>query len=238
MGEAVGATRTALVTGASRGLGLGLARALSQEGDRLLLGVRDPASAPKLAHAEVEPLDVGDPASIEALLQRLTRRGEKLDLLVNNAGVYRSANRRELWDVNVRGPLLLTRGLSPLLAPGARVVMVTSGLGRQAVQPADLLERLARVKAVDELLAMSDERPGDYGASKAVLNRLTQLLADELRPRGILVNAASPGWCRTDMGGAGAPRSVEQGVASILWACRLGPAGPTGGAFEDGQPLD
>ncbi|MHB8417015.1 MAG: SDR family NAD(P)-dependent oxidoreductase [Myxococcales bacterium] len=227
-------TRTALVSGASRGIGLGVARELAQEGLHVLCGVRRKGSAPELPGAREELLDVGSPASIEALLARLRGRDERLELLVNNAGVYRTG-RAELWDVNVRGPLLLTRGIAPLLEDGARVVMVTSGLGSRGSQPRELLDRLDRARGPEDLLALCDERPGDYGATKATLNRLAELFADELAPRRILVNAASPGWARTDMGGAGAPRSVEQGVASILWACRLGPGGPTGGVFEDGR---
>ena len=63
-------------------------------------------------------------------------------------------------------------------------------------------------------------------------------LGAELKPRGILVNATSPGWVRTDMGGRGAPRSVEQGAASILWGVRLGVDGPTGGVFRDGRSIE
>jgi NAD(P)-dependent dehydrogenase (short-subunit alcohol dehydrogenase family) len=66
---------------------------------------------------------------------------------------------------------------------------------------------------------------------------MARLFAAELKPRGILVNAISPGWCRTDMGGAGAPRSVEQGAGSILWGVRLPAGGPSGGMFEDGKPI-
>jgi NAD(P)-dependent dehydrogenase (short-subunit alcohol dehydrogenase family) len=88
-----------------------------------------------------------------------------------------------------------------------------------------------------DLERLCDEAPGGYGASKAALNGMARLFAEELKPRGIKVNAISPGWVRTDMGGPGAPRSVEQGAASILWGCRLGPDGPTGGFFEDGKSL-
>lgn len=66
---------------------------------------------------------------------------------------------------------------------------------------------------------------------------MARLFAAELKPRGILVNAVSPGWVRTDMGGRGAPRSVQQGAASVLWAVRLPADGPTGGMFEDGRAM-
>ena len=137
------------------------------------------------------------------------------------------------------GPLLLTRALEPLLAPNARVVMVTSGLGNLSAQSASLVKRLSNAKlSLAEIERLAGEAPGGYGASKAALSAMARLFAKELAPRGILVNAISPGWVRTDMGGAGAPRSVEQGAASVLWGVRLAPGGPTGGVFEDGKPIE
>ncbi len=230
-------TRTALVTGASRGIGRAVATELSREGYRVISAVRVSAQAPPLPDSAVEVLDVGSRESIESLARRLSARGEGLNVLVNNAGIYRGAA-RAIWDVNVRGPLLLTRSLAPLLVDGARVVMVTSGLGRSSGQAPKLLARLRGARTLGDLEKLCDEAPGDYGASKAALNRLTQLFAAELEGRRIRVNAVSPGWARTDMGGAGAPRSVEQGAASILWGCRLGPDGPSGGFFEDGRPVE
>jgi NAD(P)-dependent dehydrogenase (short-subunit alcohol dehydrogenase family) len=227
--------KTALVTGASRGIGREVAQTLSSEGWRVLAAVRDANAAPRGTEAEV--LDVADDASIDRLAQRLHARDEKLDALVNNAGVYRTSNDR-IWAVNVLGPLRLTRALEPLLAPGARVVMVTSGLGQISSQPATLVKRLSDPDlSLEAIERIAREAPGGYGASKAVLNAMARLFARELAPRGILVNAVSPGWVRTDMGGAGAPRSVEQGAASILWGVRLPAGGPSGGVFEDGRPI-
>jgi len=226
---------TALITGASRGIGREVARTLAREGWHVIAAVRDPKSAP--AKTEAETVDMGDPASIGALAQRLLARNEPLDALVNNAGVYDGPVER-IWKVNVLGPLLLTRALEPLLAPNARVVMVTSGLGRLGAQPRKLVERLSRPDlSLADLEAMALEAPGGYGASKAALDAMARLFAQALKSRGILVNAVSPGWARTDMGGRSAPRSVEQGAASILWGVRLPPGGPTGGVFEDGKPL-
>jgi NAD(P)-dependent dehydrogenase (short-subunit alcohol dehydrogenase family) len=76
-----------------------------------------------------------------------------------------------------------------------------------------------------------------YNVSKAAMNAITRVLAADLRSRGILVNSVCPGWVRTDMGGPGATRPVEEGAASVLWAARLGPGGPTGGFFRDGRPV-
>ena len=229
-------TKTALVTGASRGIGREVARTLAREGWHVIAAVRDSASAP--AGTQAEPVDLADDGSIAALAQRLRARDLRLDALVNNAGVYR-APAREVWNVNVRAPLLLTKALQPLLAPGARVVMVTSGLGRLSAQPARLVARLSdpalSLAGIERLAA---EAPGGYGESKATLNALARLFATELAPRGILVNAISPGWARTDMGGRNAPRSVEQGAASVLWGVRLPAQGPTGGTFEDGRTLE
>jgi len=227
---------TALITGASRGIGREVARTLASEGWHVLSGVRDPKSA--VPGTEAEVVDMGDVESIETLVTRLRSRNQRLDALVNNAGVYTGPAPR-IWDVNVLGPLLLTRALEPLLTRNARVVMVTSGLGRLSAQPASLVKRLSNAElSLADLEALAKEAPGGYGASKAALNSMVRLFATELKARGILVNATSPGWVRTDMGGSGAPRSVEQGAASVLWGVRLSPGAPTGGVFEDGRAIE
>lgn len=228
--------RTALITGASRGIGAEVARTLASEGWHVLSGVRDPSSAPPGTQAEA--VDMGDLDSIEALAERLRARDQRLDALVNNAGVYDGPTHR-IWEVNVLGPLRLTRALQPLLAPNARVVMVTSDLGRRSAQPQRLIKHLSDPKlSLADLERLAQKAPGGYGASKAALNAMARLFAEDLRPKGILVNAISPGWVRTAMGGPGAPRSVEQGAASVLWGVRLPPGGPTGGVFKDGEAIE
>ena len=222
---------TAFVTGANRGIGLAVARDLAKD-HAVILAMRDPAKAPAIPGARVKKVDVSDPGSIAACAARVEG---PLDLLVNNAGVY-TGEPHEIWAVNVRGPLLLTRALAPKLAKGARVVMVTSGLGALSSQADSLMRELRDPDlGFEDILALCDRPPGGYGSSKAALNVLTQLFARELP--GARVNAVDPGWVRTDMGGPGAPRSIEQGAASVLWACRIPPDGPTGGLFRDGRGI-
>jgi NAD(P)-dependent dehydrogenase (short-subunit alcohol dehydrogenase family) len=76
-----------------------------------------------------------------------------------------------------------------------------------------------------------------YRVSKTALNALTRTLAAELKGSGILVNSMCPGWVRTDMGGAGAPRTVEQGADTAVWLATLPDDGPSGGFFRDRRPI-
>jgi carbonyl reductase 1 len=226
--------QTALVTGATRGIGRGLVQKLAEDGWHVLLGARDVAQGRAVAasirgEVGVVALDVASPASIQDCARQVHG---PLHLLVNNAGVYRLPP-AETWAVNVRGPILLTRALEPVLARDARIVNVTSGLGRLSSQPAALQRRLAEPSlTIDDLLALP---PGGYGESKAALNAFTRLLARQWPGR--VVSSVSPGWVKTDMGGAGAPRELEQGVASVLAACRLGPGSPSGHVWEDGRDV-
>lgn len=220
------AAPTALITGASRGLGREVARRLVEEGFTVLAGVRDPGRMEPLPGAEVLPLDVCDPASIRAAESFIRTRHGHLEVLVNNAGVLLDhegdspaldpAVLRRTLETNALGPLALTQALAPLLIEGSRVVNVSSGGG--------------------QLSAPSGWAPA-YCISKTALNAITVQLAAALKPRGIAVNAVCPGWVRTDMGGPQAPRSLQQGADSILWLVLK--AGPelSGGFWRDGQRI-
>ena len=87
-----------------------------------------------------------------------------------------------------------------------------------------------------QLSTMGDFAPS-YSVSKAALNALTRMVADAARGSNVLVNAVDPGWVRTEMGGSGAPRSIAQGVDTIVWLATLPDGGPTGGFFHDCQPI-
>jgi NAD(P)-dependent dehydrogenase (short-subunit alcohol dehydrogenase family) len=210
----------ALVSGANRGIGLEVARSLARDGHRALAGTRSPDAMGDTGGLDITPieLDVTDPGSIARIAF------EPLEVLVNNAGIYPPGRAsaidfdvvEETWQVNALGAWRLAVAAIPHMERGARIVNVSSGAG--------------------SLDSMDATYPA-YNVSKAALNAITRVLADDLRADGILVNSVCPGWVRTDMGGASASRSVEEGAASVLWAARLGPEGPTGGFFRDGKAL-
>ncbi len=226
MSKAVAPFPVALVTGASRGLGREVARRLADAGYTVLAAVRDPANMAPLPGVEVLQLDVADPASIAAAADLVKARHGRLDVLVNNAGILLDGStglleqdadvlRRSL-ETNALGPLLMVQAFAPLMGKGGRIVNVSSGGGQ---------------------LSVPSTWAPTYSISKTALNAVTVKLAEALRARGIAVNAVCPGWVRTDMGGAKAPRDLQQGADSILWP--LLQAGPevTGGFFRDGERL-
>jgi NAD(P)-dependent dehydrogenase (short-subunit alcohol dehydrogenase family) len=212
----------ALVSGANRGIGLEVARELARDGHRVLAGTRSLDAMGDTRGLDMTPvrLDVTDPASIAAL----PLGDEPLEVLVNNAGVYPPGRASEIdldvaeqtWQINALGAWRLAVAAIPHMGRGARIVNVSSGAG-----------------SFDEM----DASYPAYNVSKAAMNAITRVLALDLRGRGILVNSVCPGWVRTDMGGPGATRSVEEGAASVMWAARLGADGPTGGFFRDGNPV-
>jgi NAD(P)-dependent dehydrogenase (short-subunit alcohol dehydrogenase family) len=232
--------RVGVVTGANRGLGFEVCRHLARNGIFVILTARDRTKAEDAAEklrgegydVIAHQLDVTDGASVSALEHFVRWDYGRLDVLINNAGVFLDQARgiNSLFDApvvgtlhdtlqpNLFGPLLTCRALIPLMREGGygRVVNVSTELA--------------------SLTRMGDGYP-TYRISKTALNALTRILAAELKGTGVLVNSASPGWVRTDMGGPEAPRSVEEGADTIAWLATLPDDGPTGGFFQDRKPL-
>lgn len=230
------ASRTVLVTGATRGLGRRTAELLAEAGHRVLVAGRVLDEARAVADGIVESgaageaiaveLDVADPASVERLARELDRLGLPVEVLVNNAGVCLSEGPLAIDEsalalemaTNVYGPWLLMRAFVPGMVERGygRVVDVSSGSGSFA-EGLDL---------------------GTYSVSKAALDALTVTVAREV-PSGVdvLVNAVCPGWVQTDMGGPGATVPVDQAAAGVVWAATLPAGGPTGSFFREGAPI-
>jgi NAD(P)-dependent dehydrogenase (short-subunit alcohol dehydrogenase family) len=228
--------RIALVTGGNRGIGLAVCRQLGALGYQVILTSRDVDKGEKAAVAlraagcsvTVAPLDVDREASVAQLKTLVDRDFGRLDVLVNNAAVYLDegmsvfdvdmATVRTTIKTNVYGPLMLCQAFVPGMRRQkyGRVVNVSSGAG--------------------QISQMESGTPA-YAISKAALNALTRIVADEVEGTNVKVNAVCPGWVRTEMGGPGAPRTVEQGADTIVWLATLPDDGPTNGFFRDRHPI-
>jgi NAD(P)-dependent dehydrogenase (short-subunit alcohol dehydrogenase family) len=218
--------RVALVSGASRGIGAEIARELAAgHGFLVFAGARNPSDVAEREGVVPVRLDVTDQTTIDGARDRISAEVGRLDALINNAGVYGDPvgaadyeldRAHEVLEVNTFGPWRLIQALLPLLreSDAPRIVNVSSGAG--------------------QLSDMNGGRAA-YRLSKAALNALTRTLASD--ERWVKVNTMCPGWVRTDMGGAGAPRSAEQGADTAVWLATLPADGPTGGFFRDRKPI-
>jgi NAD(P)-dependent dehydrogenase (short-subunit alcohol dehydrogenase family) len=184
-------TKTTLITGANRGIGLELARLLKARGEQVIAVCRRASPELKALGVQVEEgVDVADNASLIALAQRL--KGQKLDTLIANAGILRSEELGKLdygsieaqWQTNALGPLRTVEALLPSLGQSSKIALITSRMG-----------------------SIADNSSGGYYGyrmSKAALNAAGMSLARDLKGKGIAVITLHPGFVRTDMtGGSG-----------------------------------
>ncbi len=228
--------RTALVTGANRGIGLEICRLLARLGYRVILTSRDEGKGLEAVKTlstgggEVlfHPLDVSDQASILGMRDFVVSRFGAADILINNAAILPDPFGRILnvdvgrfraaLETNTLGPLMLCQAFIPMMCAQnyGRVVNVSSGAG--------------------QIGNMVNDMPA-YRLSKIALNGQTLMLAKSVRRYNILVNAACPGWVRSEMGGPNAERSLEQGADGIVWLATLPDGGPNGGFFRDRKQI-
>jgi NAD(P)-dependent dehydrogenase (short-subunit alcohol dehydrogenase family) len=238
-------SKIALVTGATRGIGLETARQLASNGVHVLLAGRDRTKAVEASlqlqseglSVEAIALDVTRPETIAAAAEEVARKHGKLDILVNNAGVFRDDAQlkpseqsldtwRETFDTNVFGVVATTQAFLPLLklAPTGRIVNVSSLLGSVAAN-------------ADPASPIYDFKVPAYNVSKSAVNAWTVQLAHELRDTNIKVNAVHPGSVKTDMNAQGEIEVADGAKTSVRMAL-LDDAGPNGGFvyFEDTLP--
>src|SRR6187402_437082 len=237
--------KVALVTGATRGIGLETVRQLAEAGVTTLLAGRDAGRAKETADklkAEGLPvesvvLDVTSSDSITKAVADVTARFGKLDILVNNAGIIvddmaKAPSEqtlkawRETFDTNLFAVVEVTQAFLPLLkaAPAARVVNVSSQLGSITLH-------------VDPNSPIYNFKLPAYDASKSAINSWTVHLAYELRDTPIKVNAIHPGYVQTDMNGGHGEIDVPTGAKSSVGMALIGADGPTGSFTYLGKTL-
>ncbi|MEM0931663.1 MAG: SDR family oxidoreductase [Bacteroidota bacterium] len=226
--------KVALVTGSNRGIGFAVVKSLLEEGFSVILTSRNSREGKKALSALPEenayyhPLDVTSDQSATTLYEHVSQKFGRLDVLINNAGInydtWQNAMTADLseveqtLDTNLIGPWRMMKTFLPLMQRNnfGRIVNVSSSAGA--------------------LAALTGATPG-YSVSKAALNALTISMAKQVRGSNILVNAVCPGWVRTEMGGAGAPKSPEEGAETIVWAALLPNDGKTASFFRDKKQI-
>jgi NAD(P)-dependent dehydrogenase (short-subunit alcohol dehydrogenase family) len=230
-------SRIAVVTGANRGIGFEICKELSNVGCHVVLTSRDEGKG-KQAAAKLDAdkknivyhkLDVTDSKDIETLRDWLLKMYGRVDILINNAGIYLDEGisvfnvdeniLKKTIDINFYGAFNVCRALVPIMKQNGygRIVNISSGYG-----------------------AMSEM--GGYHAayriSKAALNALTLIMADELREFDIKVNAVCPGWVNTDMGGNMAPVSAEKAAKDTVHVALMDEKGHTGRFFRHKKTIE
>ncbi len=241
--------KVVLITGAAKGLGFEAAKQLGKKDFTVIVTARtrekSDETAAKLKTLGIEAygvkLDVNNPEDITKLVQYIGEKFNKLDVLVNNAGVqldfpgFMPGNSTETvsmdvlkqtFETNFFAPIALTQKLLPLIKKSneGRIVNVSSIMGSLALH-SDKNSPIYSIK----LLA--------YNSSKTALNQFTLHLAEALKDTKIKVNSAHPGWVKTDLGGEYAPMTVEEGAKTLVDLSILDGNGVTGGFIHMGEAL-
>ena len=239
--------KVALVTGANKGIGFQTAKQLAQQHIKVLLGARNEAEGKKAEAVLREEsldvifikLDISNPTDIENTKNYIEQEFGKLDILINNAAVFldgewygnnletvSSQTLRDTFNINYFGTVELTQAVLPLIrkSEAGRIVNISSISGSFGVH-------------LDESHWLYPLKPYAYSASKTALNQFTVFLAHALRDTNIKVNAANPGWVKTDIGSDQAPLTPDEGAKTGVALALLDENGPSGTFSQSGEQL-
>lgn len=223
--------KIALVTGANRGIGYEVCRQLKEKGFTVILTARNKREGYDASNdlgVDFHQLDVTKEKDIEDVYNYVKNRYKRIDVLVNNAGISIDDNKPAVdvdketvqltFHTNTLGPLVLSQKFFDLMKDQdeGRIINVSSGMG--------------------QLNSMGGGNLS-YRVSKAALNAVTRILADELKEHSIHVNSVCPGWVRTDMGGSNAHRPLEKGAETIVWLATSEDIG-TGKFYRDKKEIE
>jgi|TARA_R110002096_G_scaffold416576_2_gene619547 NAD(P)-dependent dehydrogenase (short-subunit alcohol dehydrogenase family) len=221
-------TKTALVTGGNRGIGLEVVKKFAALGYKVLLGCRNVKQGLEAAYRltgdiDVVEVDLSDSDKVRAQAAAIMADHD-IDILINNGAILKdgstlSVERQDFYD-SIQVNLISCFDLIQMITPG----MIERGFGR-----------IVNVTSDWGSFADGLTGPAAYSVSKAALNALTMNMAHSL-PANIKVNSVHPGWIKTDMGGDSAPLSTQEGAKTIIWLATLADDGPSGGFFNQKQP--
>ncbi len=241
--------KVAFITGANRGIGFETAHELGEKGITVILGARDKAKGEEAVAklkaqgitATTFQFDINKLSDHQAISKYIEENYGKLDILINNAGVWLDSTSageknqtsktsldvlRKTFDSNFFNLVVLTQTLLPLIkkSPAGRIVNLSSILGSLTLQS-------------DPTSPIYESKAFAYDASKTALNAFTIHLAHELKDTNIKVNSAHPGWVKTDMGGPSAPIEVSEGGKTSVQLALVSDNSPSGGFYHLGKTL-
>ncbi len=226
--------KTALVTGANRGIGFEIVKQLLSLNYKVFLSARNVEKGKKAVKILKKnydqvyflELDIAEEKNIKHASKKFKSFDIELNLLVNNAAILLDENKitetskdvlLKTINTNTIGPFLVIKNFLPYIPNYGRIINVSGGLG-----------------SLNEMI----DKAAAYSISKTALSAVTKQFSLNLLNRNISINAVCPGWVRTDMGGKNAPRSVEEGVETVIWLAIKAPQDITGKFFRDKKEIN
>lgn len=225
--------KNALITGGNKGIGFEIARQLGLKGFDVILTARDTSKGDEAVkkltqmniNAEFIQMDVTDINSINSAYEKVSDLFDVINVLINNAGIRTNSDRgldiipyddiRRIIDTNLIGPIIVTQKFLPMLKEGSRVINISSSLG-------SITNGMIKYSPV-------------YSISKTGLNAVTCQFHLMLQKKNIAVFSMCPGWVKTELGGAGAERTVEEGAATAIWLATEAPLSYSGKFIKDNK---